>query len=134
MHYHLPDNKKEGITEAWDEEGKKIKNFVIMKEAEFKGGQSAWEAYLNKNTSKDLSVKGNTGGVTLKAEVEFIIDEEGSVTKQKISHSSGYKNVDNDALRVISESPKWNPAILYNKPVKAYRVQPLAYNIPADKK
>lgn len=134
VHYHLPYGKKEGVTEAWDEDGKKIKNFVIMKEAEFKGGQNAWEAYLRKSISKDLSVKGNTGGVTLKVEVEFIIDEEGSVVKQKIRSSSGYKNVDKDALRVISESPKWNGAILYNKPVKAYRAQPITYEIPAERK
>src|SRR5213596_3202191 len=28
VHYHLPYNKKEGVTEAFDENGKKIKNFI----------------------------------------------------------------------------------------------------------
>lgn len=131
VHYHLPYNKKEGVTEAFDENGKKIKNFIMSKKAEFKGGEDAWEAYLKKNTTKDLTLKGSRGGVTLTVEVEFTIDEEGLVANQKISHSSGYKNVDKDALRVISESPKWTPAILYNQSVKAYKVQPVVYEIPA---
>ncbi|MEP6596475.1 MAG: TonB family protein [Ginsengibacter sp.] len=133
VHYHLPYNKKEGVTEAFDENGKKITNFIMSKDAEFKGGEDAWQAYLKKNTSKDLTLKGSKGGVTLTVEVEFTIDEEGMVASQKISRSSGYKNVDKDALRVISESPKWNPGISYNKAVKAYKVQPITYEIPENK-
>ncbi|MEO6329656.1 MAG: TonB family protein [Ginsengibacter sp.] len=131
VHYHLPYGKKEGITETFDENGKKIKNFIMSREVEFKGGEDAWQAYLKKNTEKDLTLKGSRGGVTVTAEVEFIIDEEGQVTNQKIIRSSGYKNVDKDALRVISESPKWNPAISYNKTVKANKVQSVVYDIPA---
>ena len=37
--YYLPDNKKEGITEAFDEEGNKLKNYILSKDAEFKGGE-----------------------------------------------------------------------------------------------
>jgi periplasmic protein TonB len=131
VHYHLPFNKKEGVTENFDENGKPIKNIIISKEAEFKGGEDAWATYLKKNRAKDLTLKGSKGGVTLTVEVEFTIDEEGLVAGQKISRSSGYKNVDKDALTVISESPKWNPAISYNKPVKASRVQPITYDIIA---
>ena len=132
VHYHLPYGKKEGVTEAFDESGKKIKDITISKEAEFKGGEDAWQAYLKKSTDKDLAGKRDKNGVVPGVEVEFTIDEEGQVTDPKITRSSGFKNVDKDALRVISDSPKWNPAISYNKAIKAHKVQTVAYDVPAN--
>lgn len=133
LHYYLPANKKEGIAEGYDESGEKIKNYIFEKEAEFKGGQKAWTNYLVKNAAKDLQVKSDTA-VTASVVVEFIVDENGDVIKPKILTSSGYKIVDNDALRLISDSPPWNGAIQYNKPVKAYRRQPISYMLKPEKK
>jgi protein TonB len=131
VHYHLPYGKKEGVTEFFDENGKKIKNMIISKEAEFKGGEDAWQAYLKKSIDKDLAGRKDKSGVVPGVEIEFTIDEEGQVANPKITRSSGFKNVDKDALRVISDSPKWNPAISYNQPVKALKVQTVSYDIPA---
>jgi len=133
VHYHLPYGKKEGVTETFDENGKKINDFIMSREAEFKGGENAWQAYLKKSTDKDLARERDKNGVAPNVEVEFTIDEEGQVTNQKIRRSSGFKNVDKDALRVISDSPKWTPAISYNKAIKAYKVQTVTYDIPANK-
>lgn len=129
VHSHMPYGKKEAVTEFFDESGQKIKDMIVSKEAEFKGGEAAWQAYLKKNTDKDLALSGSKGGVTLTVEVEFTIDENGTVSNQKIKTSSGFKNVDKDALSVIAGSPKWSPAISYNKPIKTYRVQPVSYDI-----
>ena len=133
VHYYLPDNGKEAISEGYDEDGKKIKNFIFSKDAEFKGGQKAWQSYLSKNASKDLTVKGD-GTITASVQIQFTIDEDGNVTKTKIFKSSGYKEIDRDALRVISESPVWNNAIQFNKPVKAMRIQPITYTLNDKKK
>lgn len=133
MHYYLSANNSEPIVEGFDEEGNKIKHYVFQKEAEFKGGAKAWQSYITKNVTTDLSVK--DGNVTeVQVQVEFIINEDGDVAKAKIFKSSGYKNVDNDAMRVIRDSPKWNSAILYNQPVKAYRIQSFIYKLQAQKK
>lgn len=132
-HYYLPDNKKGGIIEGYDESGKKIKNYIFQKEAEFKGGPKAWASYLSKHATKDLFAKGNREeAVTV--QVQFIIDENGDVVVPKIRKSSGYKNVDNDALQIIADSPSWKNAIQYNRPVKAYRMQPLIYTLRPEKK
>lgn len=133
MHYYQPANSSEPVVEGYDEDGNKIKHYIFQKEAEFKGGTKAWQSYIAKSATKDLSVKGDSA-ITARVQVEFIIDENGDVTSSKIFKSSGYKNVDNDAMRVISESPKWNSAILYNQPVKAYRIQPIEYNLQPQKK
>lgn len=133
VHYHLPYGKKEGVTETFDETGKKINNFIMSREAEFKGGEEAWLAYIKKNTDKDLAISRDKNGAVPGVEIAFTIDEEGQVTNPKITRSSGHKNIDKDALRVIADSPKWSPAISYNKAIKAYRVQSVAYDIPATK-
>ena len=131
--YHLPTNQKEGISEGYNESGEKIKNYIFLKEAEFKSGQKAWASYINKHATKDLPVKGNNE-MTVSVQIQFIIDENGDVIKSKILKSSGYKNVDNDALQIIADSPPWKNAILYNKPVKAYKMQPITYTLRPEKK
>ena len=55
VHYYVPENKKEGVAEGYDESGNKIKHYIFQREAEFKGGQKAWGAYLIKNATLDLS-------------------------------------------------------------------------------
>ncbi|MDQ6762475.1 MAG: energy transducer TonB [Bacteroidota bacterium] len=134
MHYYLPENGKDGVIEGYDEDGKKIKNYVFEKEAEFRGGQKAWQSYIAKNATKDLSLKGEDGATTATVQIQFIVDEEGNVSIAKVLKSSGYKEIDKDALRVINESPQWNSAVQYNKPVKAYRVQPITYSLTDKKK
>ncbi|MEO6638487.1 MAG: TonB family protein [Ginsengibacter sp.] len=133
MHYYLPDNAKEGIVEGYDEDGKRIKNFVYQKEAEFRGGQKAWQTYITKSDIKDLAVKGDSA-YTASVQIQFIVDVDGNVSTVKILTSSGYKKIDQDALRVIRESPLWNTAIQFNKPVRAYRVQPFVYQMEAKAK
>ena len=46
---------------------------------------------LKKNTSKDLSIKGTTEKTTVNVQLEFIIDEEGLVIKQKLFTRLGTK-------------------------------------------
>jgi protein TonB len=133
VHYYVPDNKNEGIAEGYDEAGNKIKHYIFQKEADFKGGPKAWVAYINKNATLDLPVKGDST-ITAKVQVEFIVDENGDVLKPKILKSSGYKSVDNDALRLIANSPQWNYGILYNKPIKSYKIQPISYILKPEKK
>lgn len=132
-HYYLPDNKKQGIIEGYDESGKKIKNYIFQKEAEFKGGPKAWASYISKHATKAFFAKGDNE-VTVTVQIQFVIDENGDVVVPKIHKSSGYKNVDNDALQIIADSPSWKNAIQYNRPVKAYRLQPIIYTLRPEKK
>lgn len=132
-HYAISDNKKDVTSEGYDETGKPIRHYIFQKEAEFKGGQKAWIAYIRKNSSKDLTAKGDSA-VTVSVQIEFIIDENGDITKPKVYKSSGYKDVDTDALQVIASGPSWINVIQFNKPVKAFRIQPIIYMLQARKK
>lgn len=132
-HYYLPANAKEPTIEGYDEDGKKIKNYVFEKEAEFRGGQKAWQSYIAKSATRDFGIKGD-GALTATVQIQFIVDGDGNVSAAKVLQSSGYKEIDKDALRVIRESPLWNSAVQFNKPVKAYRVQPITYSLTDKKK
>lgn len=133
-HYYMPEGSQQEVIEGFDETGKKIKNYVYAREAEFKGGDKAWTAYLQKNISKDFFNTKGDSEISVTLTVQFIIDENGYVMRPKIMKSSGMKNVDRDAITVISASPQWKNAMQYNKPVKAYRLQPLTYVLPPPKK
>jgi len=96
-------------------------------EASFNGGDAAWGKYLSKNIdfperARNLKVEG-----TLM--VQFIIAKDGSVTDAKIIQSVEY-SIDEEALRVIKNAPKWKPARQDGKFVKAYRKQPLTFRTP----
>ena len=128
VHYTLPENKTEPVIEAFDEEGKRIKGYIYAKEAEFKGGDKAWQSYILKSVSKDLKAK-NKADKRVSVKIIFCISEDGYTTKIKILESSGISYVDSDAMRVIANSPQWKNAIYLNKPIKVYRIQPFTYEL-----
>ena len=126
-HYFVPDGQQEGTVEGFDENGKKIKNYIYAREAEFKGGEKAWHSYIVKKVSKDFFNTKGDAEISVSVSVQFVVDENGYVIRPKVLKSSGINNIDRDALGVIGASPPWKNAVLYNKPVKAYRVQPFTY-------
>ena len=130
--YQSSGEGKDPTIEAFDESGKKIKNYIYAREAEFTGGDKAWKAYIEKNVSKEFRIKGN-GEQVVHVKVLFAVNEYGSAVKVKVIESSGIKQVDNDAVRVIMNSPSWKPAIYLNQPVKAYRIQPFTYVLSPEK-
>ncbi len=66
---------------------------------------------------------GNIEGVVV---IQFIIDIDGKVIEPKIKISSEPK-LNQAAIDIVRSSPKWIPAIQSNRPVKAYRLQPLTF-------
>lgn len=64
--------------------------------------------YVQKNLvyPPEAVEKGQFGRV----EVQFTVDKEGLVGNIKIMRSTGSKALDKEAVRVISNSPKWIPA------------------------
>ena len=59
--------------------------------------------------------------------VGFTIDENGSVSNVKVLHGID-PTVDEEALRVISLSPAWNPGTINGRPTPAYVRVPVRFN------
>jgi len=125
-HYSL--KTKDADIEGFDENGKKTNGFVYEKEAEFFGGNKAWMDYLNfKLRNKDFSKKGAPPG-NYRVIVRFIIDKNGEISSVSPVTSHGY-GMEEELMKVIKKAPKWEPAMYLNKPINAYREQPITITI-----
>jgi TonB family protein len=80
---------------------------IIEQMPEFPGSQAKLMEYLGKNVKYPAAaMETNQTG---KAYVSFDVMEDGSVQAAKIAKSSGYEPLDNEAIRVVSAAPKWEP-------------------------
>lgn len=96
-------------------------------EASFEGGDKGWIKYVQRNIDFPTRAKNlNVGGQLI---LQFIIDKEGNVTDAKVAKSVEY-SIDEEGLRLIKNSPKWKPAWQSGRYVKAYRKQPLNFQVP----
>ncbi|MBI3137623.1 MAG: TonB family protein [Sphingobacteriales bacterium] len=97
----------------------------VETEADFKGGISAWIKYLQNNSNYPDRAQqlGKSGTV----KIIFVVDTEGKTIQLRVLKSVEY-SLDKEALRLIKESPKWNPAFQNGRKVKAYRIQPITFS------
>lgn len=107
---------------AFDEKGKllsKVKDFE--REANYKGGEDAWNKYMSKSLSSIYEMP-DSREYSGSCNIQFIIDKEGNVTEVEAIESTSEK-LSRLAISLIMNSKKWTPAIQYNLPVKAWRRQ-----------
>lgn len=96
-------------------------------EAEFKGGPRAWAKYIQRNIKfPNRAIQLNKGGKVI---IDFVVEPDGSVQNVQLVQSVEF-SIDQEAIRLFRASPKWLPARVDGKPVKAYRRQPLTLRIP----
>lgn len=101
-----------------------IKFLPSDKEADFKGGTRNWISYLQKNLEfPERAQKLQIGG---KVQIVFTVGSDGLLSDLHLVQSKEY-SLDEEAMRLIKKSPKWEPAIQYNKKIKAYRRQPITF-------
>lgn len=112
--------KVDTVEEEWD------KVFVrIPLEGEFKGGDSAWQRYIQQNLvyPKKAKRKKIEGTVT----VQFIVSKFGDILEAKAL--SGPEELRKSAVGVIMKSPKWDPAMQSGRQVKAYKKYDIVFNL-----
>ena len=97
-------------------------------EASFPGGAAAWTKYIVSGLQKyaDEIIKDNVYGSCI---VKFIVNKEGKVSEAEATNMKGTKLAE-VAVRIIKNSPKWNPASQYGRKVNAYRLQPVTLQNP----
>ena len=126
-YYYNSGNKKSYTTysdngiqlqKGWDDAGREIKNFVVEREAQFKGGEEGWKKYLEKNLNFTIPQAVGAPAGNYEVQVQFVVDKDGIPTNLKaLSVPVKCKACGAEVLRVLRESPKWDPAILNNEPV-----------------
>ena len=93
---------------------------VVEKEAQFPGGDKALKSFLfnNLNYPKKAVKKGIQGTVL----VEFVVEKDGTISNIRVKRSVS-RELDAEAVRVVSIMPKWKPATLKGEIVRSlYRL------------
>ncbi|MDH5599322.1 MAG: energy transducer TonB [Cyclobacteriaceae bacterium] len=90
------------------------------------GGFKAFYEYVKKNlkyprTAKSIGVEG-------KVFVKFVVDKDGQIIDVEVMKGIG-AGCDEEAERVVSEAPKWNPGKQRGVPVKVIKVLPITFKL-----
>jgi len=96
----------------------------------FKGGQSALDSYVNNNLTAPQPAIDDSKEGTIR--VMFAVDETGKVMN---AHTMGAKlgdGLDEEAMRVLSSMPKWEPGTIGGKPVKVWLTLPIVFKAEAE--
>ncbi len=132
-----PVEDKGGVVEApkVDDEDKVFQKVEI--DAEFPGGNSGWTKYVTREIERnidELQEDGKSGT----AVILFIVDKEGAVSDVRALPCSeagvpdclgpGSKLAE-VAVNAIRKGPKWKPAVQNGRNVKAYRRQPVRFQL-----
>jgi len=95
-------------------------------EAEFIGEDKSWANYLSKNMKyPERALKNRIQGEVF---VQFIVDTIGNLVSPEIRRSVEY-SIDEEALRLIKQSPKWKPATQKGQKVKSYKGQAITFKL-----
>jgi len=121
------DEGKQIVEEKKEEDENKIFDKVEI-EASFPGGDSKWRQYLERNANGQVATDNGAPEGTYTTVVQFVVDKEGNISDVKSLTNHGY-GMEDEAMRVIKKGPKWSPAIQNGRQVKAYRKQPITFQV-----
>ena len=101
----------------------------VEKYPNFPGGINAFFEFLAKNIKypQELREKKVQGKVI----VSFIVEQDGSLTNLNILRDIG-DGAGEEAVRVLSLSPKWEPGIQNGKPVRVMYSVPISFTLASD--
>ena len=97
-------------------------------EASFPGGDQAWRNFLEKTINAATPVENGAPAGTYTVIIQFVVDKNGNISNMKALTHHGY-GMEQEVLRVLLKSPKWTPAIQDGRQVKAYRKQPVTFQV-----
>lgn len=127
-----PPEAEKQIVEEKKEEPDENKVFDKVEiEAGFPGGDSKWRQYLERSLNPNAPVDNGAPEGTYTTVIQFIVDKEGNISDVRPLTNHGY-GMEEEAMRVIRKGPKWTPAIQNGRQVKAYRKQPITFQVQGE--
>lgn len=99
---------------------------AVEQEPSFVGGINKFYQYLQgiiryPNLAKRYNVQG-------KVFITFIVEKDGSLSDIKVVRGIG-SGCDEEAVRVLAKSPKWNPGVQNNRPVRVQYTMPIRFTL-----
>lgn len=112
---------------CYDETGKELDATTCEeKEAEFPGANFAWIQFIQRTLKPEVPVRNRAPLGQYTVIVQFVVDTDGKVTQIKSLTRFGY-GMEEEAERMLKQSPRWIPAQQFGRKVKAYRRQPITF-------
>jgi TonB family protein len=126
--YSSKPNSKMDISEisAPPQTGKGPVFTSVEQEPSFPGGEHKFADYLSRNIKYPAEMKKKK--VEGKVFITFIVEKDGSLSDIKVLHEPGYGS-GQEALRVLSMSPKWEPGIQNHHKVRVQYVIPISFTL-----
>lgn len=94
---------------------------VVEQMPEFsEGGQKALLAFIADNIPENIPGEG-------RATVSFTVEKDGSLNDIRVIRSSSYKELDDEAIRIIRKMPKWIPGKYRGKAVRVKYTIPVTF-------
>jgi len=100
----------------------------VDKEAEFTGGMGAWNKYLEQNLNPNVPVDNGAPAGMYTVMVQFVVNRDGTIADIKPLTKLGY-GMEQEVVRILKKSGTWTPAMRHDRPVRAYRKQPVVFMI-----
>ena len=123
------EEKSSGIVETPAKPVEEDKVFTKVEiEAGYPGGSAAFKRFLEKNLNGQVATDNNAPSGTYTVMVRFIVAKDGSISEVTPETSVGY-GMEAEAVRVIKRSINWTPAQQNGNIVKAYRRQPIVFQV-----
>jgi TonB family protein len=114
--YNEDGTRNKAVTEFW-------------RDSEFPGGDPQWLRFLNKTFRyPDSAIEHDIEGTVI---VDFLVSKEGKVYNLKVVHSVN-QYLDEEALRVMRQSPDWRPAITGGILSESYKKQPIVFKLQSE--
>ena len=95
-------------------------------ESMFAGEAGSWSRYLQKNMKyPESAASKEIQGTVI---VNFIVDAQGAIQDEFLLKSVEF-TLDDEAVRLIKQSPAWIPAMQNGRKVKSYKSQPIVFRL-----
>ncbi|VAW30447.1 putative TonB-dependent receptor [hydrothermal vent metagenome] len=98
--------------------------FIVEDMPEFPGGELALRKFIANSIKYPVIAQEN--GIEGKVYVTFVVDKDGSVSNAKIARGVD-PSIDKEALRVVSNLPRWKPGKQRGKPVRVSYTVPINF-------
>ncbi|PSR05259.1 MAG: energy transducer TonB, partial [Bacteroidetes bacterium SW_10_40_5] len=120
-------NTAMNLPEGKEEAEKDDKIFMVVEDSPtFPGGEAEMMRYISNNIEYPTMEKEN--GIEGKVVVNFVVNENGSITNIKILKGVT-KGLNEEAKRVVKTMPNWEPGEQRGKPVKVRVNLPIRFSL-----
>ena len=90
------------------------------------GGAQGWFSYLKKNLVYPEAARHEK--ISGRVELSFIVEKDGSLSDIRVEQSAGH-GFDEEAVRVLQQSPAWQPGMLNGEPIRIRYKLPINFRM-----